>query len=125
MDEDKALKELQGQWGMTALALSRGIIRLEATVLEAVHTAETNPDTAGAALSTLKDKINAQVVAPLAHAFRLAGRCFNNLSGKHCKHIAKGVRDQQVSKWLEATPESTTQLFPDDMDTAMQASHVR
>lgn len=64
------------------------------------------------ALSMFKDKVNAQVVAPLAHALHLAGGYFNDLSTKRRKRIAKGVRDQQLGKWLEAAPESTTQLFP-------------
>lgn len=79
---------------MTALALSRGIVRLEAAVLEMIHSAETNLEAAGAALSMLKDEVNAQVAAPLAHALRLAGGYFNDLSTKRRKRIDKGVRDQ-------------------------------
>lgn len=58
------LKDLQGQWGMATLALSRGIVCLEAAILEAVHRVEDDPSNAGAALLTLKDEVNAQVAAP-------------------------------------------------------------
>lgn len=109
---------------MAALAMTRGIVHLEAAVLEAICTAEANPAVAGATLSTLKDEVNCQVATPLVHALCLAGSYFNELTTRRCKRIAKGVRDLQLGKWLEAAPESTTKLFPSDVESAMQASRT-
>lgn len=121
-DDDKTLKDLQAQWGMTALVLSHGIVHLESAVLEAVHQADADPLSASVALLSLNDEINKRVAVPLAHALRLAGGYFNELSAKRHKRIAKGVRHQQLEKWLEAAPETTTLLFPEDVGSAMEAS---
>lgn len=64
IDEDKVLNDLQGHWGMMALALPQDIVMLKAAILMADHSAETNLAAAGSALSTLKDEINSQVLAP-------------------------------------------------------------
>lgn len=61
----------------------------------------------------------------MAHTLQLAGGCFSDLSGKHHKCIAKGVHNQQLGKWLQAAPESTTQLFLDNLDSTLQASQAR
>lgn len=57
---------------MAALAFTRGIVRLESAVLDAVSTAEANPSSANDALTSLRETVNAQVAVPLAHALRLA-----------------------------------------------------
>lgn len=81
-----------------------------------------DPSSAGVSLLTLKDEVNNHVVVPLAHALRLAGGYFSEISARCCKRIAKAVRGQQLRKWLEAVPESTSQLFLDDVGSPMEAS---
>lgn len=110
---------------MVSLALSRGIVRLDAAILETLHTTKANPAAMGAALSTLEDVVNSQAAAPQAHALHLGGGYFNELSGKQCKRIMKGVRDLHLGKWLEAALESTPKLFPSDVESVMQASQAR
>lgn len=124
VDEDKSLRELQGQWGMAALALSRGIVKLESAALDTISSAEADPASVGGAWTSLKDSINAQVAVPLAHALWLAWY-FNDLSLKHRRRIASGGQDQQLGKWLEAAPETTTCLFPEDVNLAMEAARAR
>lgn len=69
VDEDKALRDLQAQWGMTALAISHRIVHLEAAVLDALHHADADPSFARVVLLSLKDEINNCVAASPVTAF--------------------------------------------------------
>lgn len=92
-DKDKVLKDLQAQWRMMALALSRGIVHLEAVVMNGVHQADVDPSSASVALLSLKDEITNQGAAPLAHTLCLPGGYFNDISSKCRERIAKGVHN--------------------------------
>lgn len=65
-DKDKALKDLQGQWGLMALALSCGVVHLTAAVLVAVHQVDEDPSSASVALLSVKVGINICVAVILA-----------------------------------------------------------
>lgn len=95
VDEDKVLK---AQWGMMTLALCCGIVYLKAMVLDTDHQEDADPSFASVGLLSLKDEINHQVAAPLAHALHLARGYFNDISSKRHKRIAKGVHNQQLGK---------------------------
>lgn len=79
---------------------------------------------AGSILETAVN-INNQVMNPLAHALHMARGQFNEFLTKRWKKIAKNVRDSQLSRWLEDTEESLTDLFPGDISVAMDASRAR
>lgn len=80
---------------------------------------DTNPSSTSMYGSVLlKEGVKNQVAAHLAHALCLA----DGFSTKRCKRITKGVQDEQLGKWLEATPEATTQLFPNNVGPAMRVS---
>lgn len=82
VDDDKSLREIEGQWAMAALALTQGIVKLKSAVLDVVNKAEANPFSANKALASLCETINAQVAVLLVHALRLSGGYFNKLSVK-------------------------------------------
>lgn len=99
LDKDKVLKDLQAQWGIAALALSCGIIHLELAILDSVRQVEADPVAAGNALMTLKDTVNQRVAVPLAHALRLVGGYFNDLS-REGRKLPKGSEiNNLVNGW--------------------------
>lgn len=53
------------------------------------------------------------------------GGSFNDLSLKRRKRLAKSIKDQQLSRWLEETQETLTHLFPPDVSGAMEASRAK
>lgn len=117
LEEDRAWRELQAQWGMQGLALSKSLIRLEAAINAAVALAEDNPPAVVDSLRRLRRDINDRVATPLAHALRMAGWQFNELSIKRRKHIAKSIWEPQLSRWLEDAEDSLTELFPDNISS--------
>lgn len=86
--------------------------------------AEDNPSSAIATLHRLKEDINEQVATPLAHTLRMAGGHLTTCQLTRRKHLAKSVKDQQLSRWLEETDETLTHLFPPDVSGAMEASRA-
>lgn len=78
VDGDKALKDVQGQWGMTSLVISRGLMKQEKGVLDATSALEAGP--CQEVLNTLKLDKNDQMANPLAHSLCRAGGYFNDLS---------------------------------------------
>lgn len=84
-------------------------------VLDVVSGAEADLTTANTELSALKEAINSHMAIPLTHDLSL--KC-------HCC-IASGVRGQQLGKWLEVVPGSTTRLFPEDVKAAKEAARAR
>lgn len=120
LEEDKALRDLQAQWGMVALALTRAIDHLEVCISPALLA--TDPDHPG---NGLKEDLDALVATPLAHALRLVGANFNELSSKRRKRLLKGIRDPQLAKWLDDSKESILSLFPGDVNAALDAARAR
>lgn len=101
MEENKALRELQAQWGMVEMALTHAINHLAACIGPVMIAPD--PDHSG---SNLKDNLDSLVATPLAHALRLVGDDFSELSSKRCCHLLKGIRDPQLVKWLDDVKES-------------------
>lgn len=124
IDEDKALKEVQQQCGMAALANSRALVCLEAILSEGARQASADPSWVDFPFDTLKEDIISQVATPLAHALHLAGGYFNGLSTRRRRRITKGIQDSQLSKWLEDSHESLTLLFPDNIAPTMAAAQA-
>lgn len=102
---------------MVGLALTHAINHLEAVIGPVMISMDT--DQGG---SSLKDKLDSQVATPLAHALRLVGANFNELSTKRRRRLIKGIRDPQLVKWLEDTKESVSSLFPGDVSAALEAA---
>lgn len=100
---------------MQGLALTRSLIRLEAAVNAALAMAKDNPPAALDSLKRLRGDINDQVATPLAHALRMAGGQFNELSIKGRKWIVKSVCNPQLSRWLEDAEDSLTDLSSGNM----------
>lgn len=96
LEEDKSLRNLQAQWGMVGLALTHAINHLEAVISPVMISTDT--DQPG---SSLKDELDSLVAMPLAHALRLVGANFNELSTKRCCRSIKGIHDPHLVKWLE------------------------
>lgn len=67
---------------MQGLAFSRSLIWLEATFNSAMAVGKDNPKSAVESLHRLCADIDEQVANPLAHALRIAGGQFNELSSK-------------------------------------------
>lgn len=124
-EDNRLLKELQGQWGMMGLAVSGGIIKLEAVLKEPRDSVDPAFQEISEALAALHEDLNAQVAPRLAHALRLAAGYFNDLSVKRRRKLARAVKDTQLSKWLEETPESTSCLFTADVSGALEAARAR
>lgn len=59
LDADEALKEVQGQWRMMALALSYGLVHQESAVLCAEQHVDSSPEEAGQAFPSLRVENNA------------------------------------------------------------------
>lgn len=119
-EEDRSLRDLQAQWGMVGLALSRAINHLEAVIGPVMISAD--PENPG---SSLKDELDSLVATPLAHALRLVGANFNELSTKRRRRLLKGIRDPQLFKWLEDSKESVSSLFHGDVSAALEAARAR
>lgn len=94
-------------------------------MMTAARMADAGQATASEVVASLKADINAHVATPLAHALRLAGGCFNEISTHRHRRLVKGVRNQQLAKWLESSPESNTHLFAQDLAPAMEAARAR
>lgn len=125
VEEDRLLKDLQLQWGMVGLAVARGLVRLEATIKDASEQALQGQVPPTELLASLQESVNAQVGPPLAHALRMTGGYFNDLSVKRRRKLARAIKDSQLSKWLDECPESTTSLFAADVAGALDAARAR
>lgn len=125
MKEDEAWCDIQAQWGIHGFAVAKILIKLESAVNALLAHLDNVSAPTQEALNGFKEEINEAVATPLAHTLHMADWYFNKISTDWHKKISKGERDSQLAHWLKDTPESLTQLFPQDISGAMEAARAR
>ncbi|ELU03340.1 hypothetical protein CAPTEDRAFT_187768 [Capitella teleta] len=119
MQADRAACAQQAQWGMCALAVTRGLAKLEEAVQELSGAASTED------VHRVEAVIASDVTIPFAHAVRMMASVFNEHSIQRRGNIARAVSDPHLSRWLEESEASFTDLFAGNTDAALEASRAR
>lgn len=63
-EEDRLLRDLQGQWGMVGLAIAQGVIRLEETISSIIELVDTSVQAVAEYLAALQETLSDHAAPP-------------------------------------------------------------
>lgn len=126
VDTDTILLQQQQQWGTLALALSKGLVKLEAVAKELSVLGSAKRPVLPSDTQRLALDLGKEAVTPLAHALRMTAARFNDLAVRRKEKVVGATRDHVMQKQLREAPLALSSFFQVDVSPiAAAADHRR